>query len=111
MLKNNTLNTIIEYFKGVISGNILKKEEVGKKLPYIIFISFLMFLYIANSFLTQSLHRQYINLNKEVQELRAKSLSFTERRMTATRQSEIIKELKKRNIDLEESVAPPLKLE
>ncbi|MCC8088594.1 MAG: hypothetical protein LIO79_04935 [Rikenellaceae bacterium] len=110
-IKNRTLQTIGEYAKGVISGNILKREEVRRRIPYITFIAFLMFLYIANSYQTQRLQRKYIRMNREVQELRAKSLSFTEKRMTSTRQSQIIKELNERNIDLEESVIPPFKLE
>ena len=94
-----------------MSGNILRHPQVRHKLPYALFIAFLMFLYIANGYNTQRLHRKHNKLNEEVKELRTKSLSLTEQRMTATRQSEILKELERRGIGLVESVTPPIIIE
>mgnify|MGYP006068725209 FL=1 len=90
-----------------MSGGILRQPEVRRNLPYGLFVAFLMFLYIANGYHTQKLHRRYARLNAEVKELRTRSVSMTERRMTATRQSEIIRTLKERNIPLQESLVPP----
>ncbi len=109
--ENKTGRNIRRYAGGVISGSILRRPEVRSRMPYVIFIAFLMLLYIANSYHTQRLHRHSITLAREVAELRARSLSFTERRMTATRQSVVIRELRERGIELTESVVPPKKLE
>ncbi len=90
-----------------LSGSLLRRPDVLRKLPYVFFILLLMLLYIATGYYTQQLNRRYAQLNNEVKELRTKSLSINEMRMTATRQSEIIKRLQEAGIDLRESVTPP----
>lgn len=106
-----TFGNVSQYAKSVISGDILKDPKVRRRMPYVIFIAFLMMLYIANSYNTQRLHRRYIALSREVAELRTKSLALTEKRMGAARQSDLIRELRRRGIEMEESVTPPKKLE
>ena len=82
-------------------------KEVQKHYPYVLFMAVLMFLYIANGFHTQKLHRQHERLTARVKELRAQSLTISSQRMIATRQSEIIRELEERGIPLDELVSPP----
>ncbi len=94
-------------FRGFMSGGLLRRPNVLRKLPYVFFVLLLMLLYIAGGYHTQQLNRRYIRLNNEVKELRTKSLSINEMRMTATRQSEIIERLRQAGIELEESVVPP----
>lgn len=91
----------------VLSGNILSRAEVKKQYPYMLFIAFLMMIYIGNVFKMQQLHRYHGRLSTEVKELRAKSLTISSQRVDATRQSQIIKELEARGIDLRESLVPP----
>lgn len=91
----------------VLSGSILSRAEVKKQYPYMLFIAFLMLLYISNIFKMQQLHRQHSRLGVEVKELRAKSLTISSQRVDATRQSQIIKELNERGVDLKESLTPP----
>jgi len=93
--------------RGLMSGGLLRRPDVLRKLPYVFFILLLMLLYIANGYYTQQLNRRYTRLNDEVKELRTQSLSINERRMTATRQSEIIRRLDAAGIELHESVVPP----
>ena len=95
------------YGRRVISGSILADAEVQKHYPYVLFMAVLMFLYIANGFHTQKLHRQHERLTARVKELRAQSLTISSQRMIATRQSEIIRELEERGIPLDELVSPP----
>lgn len=95
------------YVRRVISGSILADKQVQKHYPYVLFMAVLMFLYIANGFHTQKLHRQHERLTARVKELRAQSLTISSQRMIATRQSEIIRELEERGIPLEELVSPP----
>ncbi len=96
-----------EYIGSLLSGNILSKTEVRRLYPYMLFLAFLMLLYISNVFRMQQLHRRHDALVKEVKELRAKSLTISAMRMNSTRQSEIIRELEVRGIDLQESLVPP----
>ena len=75
--------------------------------PYVLFIAVLMFLYIANGYHIQKLHRRHDRISEQIKELRSRSLTLSSIRMTATRQSEIIKELEARGIPLQESLTPP----
>lgn len=94
-------------FGQVISGNFLVRPEVRRQYPYILVLAALMFLYIANGYYIQKLHRRNENLTDEIKELKARSLTLASKRMTATRQSEIIKELEERGIPLIEATEPP----
>lgn len=91
----------------MLSGSFLMRAEVRRQYPYVLFMALLMFLYIANGFHTQKLHRQHERLTARVKELRAQSLTISSQRMIATRQSEIIRELEERGIPLDELVSPP----
>ena len=91
----------------VLSGSILTRVEVRRMYPYVLFIVVLMFLYIANGYHIQKLHRRHARLTEQVKELRSRSLTISSIRMTQTRQSEIIKQLEERGIPLEESLIPP----
>ena len=91
----------------VLSGSILTRVEVRRMYPYVLFIVVLMFLYIANGYHIQKLHRRHERLTEQVKELRSRSLTISSIRMTQTRQSEIIKQLEERGIPLEESLIPP----
>ena len=91
----------------VLSGSILTGVEVRRMYPYVLFIVVLMFLYIANGYHIQKLHRRHDRLTEQVKELRSRSLTLSSIRMTQTRQSEIIKQLEERGIPLEESLTPP----
>lgn len=93
--------------RGLVSGNLLRMPEVQRQLKYVAIVAFFMLLYITNGYFTQEINRKYSELNNEVKELRTKSLSLTEMRMTATRQSEILKALEEHGVNLQESVVPP----
>ncbi len=95
------------YFRGLLSGNLFRIPEVRRNLPYAFFIALLMFLYITIGYYTQKIHRKYDRLSKEVNELRIRSLSLNEKRMTSSRQSAVIQTLKVNGVDLQESVSPP----
>lgn len=95
------------YVQQVLSGSILTHAEVRRHYPYVLFMTVLMFLYIANGFHIQKLYRQHERLSGQIKELRARSLTLSSQRMIATRQSEIIRNLKEREIPLEELVSPP----
>ena len=69
------------YVRRVISGSILADAEVQKHYPYVLFMAVLMFLYIANGFHIQKLHRRHDRLTEQVKELRARSLTVSSLRM------------------------------
>ena len=99
------------YVGQMLSGSFLMRAEVRRQYPYVLFMALLMFLYIANGFRIQKLHRRHDRLAEQVKELRARSLTVSSLRMISTRQSEIIRELELRGIPLEESLSPPKVIE
>ena len=94
------------YLMTVLSGNILSRAEVRRVYPYLLFVAFLMLLYISNVFRMQQLYRRHDRLAKEVKELRAKSMTIASEKMSATRQSRILEQVKERGIPLRESLTP-----
>ncbi len=95
-----------EALTALMTGSILSSEGVTKTYPYLVFVAFLAFLYIANIFSMQQLHRQQATLTREVRELRTKSMTIASECMQATRQSNIIREIERRGIPLRESLEP-----
>lgn len=93
-------------FASVLSGNILSQKEVRRAYPYMIFVACLMFIYIANVFRTQYIYREHAALTEQVKELRSKSMTIASDKMKATRQSNIMRELERRQIPLKESLTP-----
>ncbi len=89
-----------------LSGNILSRSEVRRAYPYMIFVVAFMFLYIYNAFRTQYVYREHADLTEQVKALRSKSITIASEKMQATRQSNIIEELKRRRIPLRESLTP-----
>ncbi len=100
-----------QYINWILSGNILSKAEVRKQYPYIAFMALLTFIYITNIFNNQKLYRRQDRLTTQVKELRSKSLTLSSIRMSSTRQSAILKELRERGIPLRESLSPPTVVE
>jgi hypothetical protein len=90
----------------VLTGNILSRKEVKRAYPYMIFVVLFMFFYITNSFRTQQVYREYAKLTEQVKALRSRSMVIASDKMQATRQSNIIIELKRRGIPLKESLTP-----
>lgn len=103
-LKENS--KLKKYISSLLSGSILSREQASKIYPYALFIAFLMFVYISNNLQMQRMHRREDSLKAQINELRAKSVTLTSIRMNNTRQSEVIKELERRGIDLKEAVTP-----
>ena len=91
----------------VLSGSFLVRPEVRRHYPYVFLIALLMWLYIANIFHVQKLHRRHDRLTEDVRELRSRSLTMSAVRMESTRRSEILKDLELRGISLRESIEPP----
>jgi hypothetical protein len=96
--------------KGLLAGSLLTKEKVVKQLPYILFITALAFIYIGNRYHAEKVVRKNSELQDEVKELRAKSISTSAELMHISKQSEVIKLVKEKDLGLKESRTPPKKI-
>jgi len=96
--------------KGLLAGSLLTKEKVVRQLPFILFMTLLAFIYIGNRYHAEKLVRKNSRLQDEVKELRAKSISTSAELMQVSKQSEVVRLIREKNLGLRESVTPPRKI-
>ncbi|MFP4018649.1 MAG: FtsL-like putative cell division protein [Bacteroidales bacterium] len=96
--------------KGLLAGSLLSKDKIARQLPYILFVTLLAFIYISNQYHAEKIMRKNSILQDQVKELRAKSISTSAELMQISKQSEVIKLINKKNLDLKESRTPPKKV-
>lgn len=94
-------------FKQIIDGSLLTRKSVIRQLPFILFLTLLAVLYIANRYNAMRITRQVNELQAEIRELRARSITLAAELMNMSRQSQVAKMVKEKGLDLKESVTPP----
>jgi hypothetical protein len=97
-------------FKELINGTILTRKSIVGQLPFILFLTFLAAIYIGNRYHAERVVRDLTKLQQEVKDLRAESIITASELMFISKQSEVIKMVREANINLEESVKPPIKI-
>jgi hypothetical protein len=96
--------------KELIDGTIITRKAITKQLPFILFSSFLAVIYIGNRYHAEKIIRETDRLKIEVQDLRTESIITASELMFISKQSEVIKLINRENLNLIESVDPPIKL-
>ena len=97
-------------FKDILDGTILTRSSIVNQLPFILFLAFLAAMYIGNRYHAERVVRDLTKLNQEVKDLRAESITTASELMFMSKQSEVIKMVRSANLNLEESVKPPIKI-
>jgi len=97
--------------KEILNGSVLAREKVVKQLPFVLFITLLIFLYIGNRYHTERIIRKTLELQTELRDLRAESISLTSELENLSRQSQVARLVKQRGLGLVESQVPPVKIE
>lgn len=92
--------------RSFIGGTILTDERITKQLPFILFIAALGILLITNRNWTERTIRQVEVLRDTLDDLRSESITLSAKLMDASRPSEILKKVKKAEIELDEPTAP-----
>lgn len=82
----------------VLGGGVLEKERTFRMFPFLLFISFLAFIYITNDFTLESKVRKISHLQKDVMELRYEYISVKSNLITISKQSQLAKRLEKLGI-------------
>lgn len=93
--------------RGLIDGSLLTREAVIKQLPYIIFMTLLILIYIGNRYHAEKVVRKTVELQNEVRELRSEAITTSAELMFISKQSEVTKLVKRKNLELEELEKPP----
>jgi hypothetical protein len=89
--------------KGILGGEVLKNPTI-KFYPYLIYLTLLGIVYIANNYNVESKIRQMNKLYAEIKELNAEYITGKANLEEMTKQSELAKKLEKTGI--RESVEP-----
>jgi hypothetical protein len=107
--KNKSVKTG-SFLKELLSGSMVTEKIILKNLWYVMLVTFLASVYIGNRFHAERITREATRIQGEVKELRAESLSISADLMYLSRQSEVVKLVKSRGLNLEELKTPPYKL-
>jgi hypothetical protein len=99
---------IIKSLNSVFSGTFLSNEKVLKHIPFLLFLSVIAILYIANGYWADDKIRQVNKLSSRLKELRSEYISTKSDLMFVSKQSEVAKSAEK--MGLKEPIAPPMKI-
>jgi len=98
------------FIKELLSGSMISEKIILKNLGYISLITILAAIYIGNRFHAEKITRETTRLQREVKDLRAEALSTSADLMYVSRQSEVIRLIGEKGINLEELKTPPFRL-
>jgi hypothetical protein len=96
--------------KDLISGSTITDKIILKNLGYILLLTLLGAIYIGNRFHAEKLTRETTRLQKEVKDLRSESLSTSAALIYASKQSEVFRMVREKDLHLEELREPPFEL-
>ncbi|MDR0371122.1 MAG: hypothetical protein LBH80_04640 [Prevotellaceae bacterium] len=94
-----------------LNGNIFIKKVIQKQYGLLIMLAVLAFFYIDNRYYCETQITKETRLKKNIEDAKYESLTISAELMTLSRRANVIKMLKDRNINLEESTTPPIIIE
>lgn len=92
----------------VLDGSFLTKENLLRQIPFMVFITILGVIYIANSYNAEKTIIEISKTKKELEELRFEYITTKSNLMFLSKQSEIAYRLA--GSEIKESTVPPIKL-
>ena len=99
---------IVKSLNTVFSGTFLSNDNVLKHIPFILFLSVIAILYIANGYWADDKVRQVNKLNAQIKDFRSEYISTKSDLMFVSKQSEVAKSVEK--LGLKEPITPPMKI-
>lgn len=114
--KNIEFDTTIEEreksfsIRDLLDGNVLTRKAVIKQSRFILLLVFIAFLSIANRNHAEKTVIRLNQLQSDVKELRAKSITISSDLVRISRQSEVARLVLRYELGLEENLEPPKKL-
>jgi len=99
---------LVRSLNTVFSGTFLSNDSVVKHVPFILFLSVIAILYIANGYWADDKVRQVNKITSQLKELRSEFISTKSDLMFVSKQSEVAKAAEK--IGIKEPITPPMKI-
>jgi hypothetical protein len=97
-------------FRDVLDGSLLTRENVIKQLPFVLFLTLLLVIYIGNRYHAERVIRRTLNLQTELKELRARSISTASELEYLSNQSQVARLVEQKDLGLRYSEKPPVKI-
>ncbi len=104
--KENEKGSLRDWF----DGKILVRDNVVRQLPLFVFIVILSMVYIGGKYRYENKFREYRELKKEVTLLKNKSLLLGTELMKMNRQTQVLKKLEERKMELRPSSDLPVRI-
>ena len=96
--------------RDLLTGAILTRAAVLRQLPFILFLVFMAIAWITNRYHAEKITRRNIELQEELNELRAQYTSTASELMFLSRQSQVQRLVDENGLGLKESRIPPKKI-
>jgi hypothetical protein len=96
--------------KDLLGGDVLSKEVVTRQIPFLLFVTVAILLYIFNQYRGENVMRQIMSLEKRVLEMRAESVSTAFGLQELSKQSEVTRLITEQGLPLQEAKTPPYKI-
>lgn len=94
----------------VVTGNFLGKESSIRQAPFILFLTGIGLVYIANTYFAERKVREISAISRELKELRAEYITGKSQLMFITRQSEIALMAEEMGVPVKPSLTAPGKI-
>ncbi len=91
----------------IFDGSLFLSETVLNNIPYILFVTFLFLVSIANRNSAESIIRDNIKLRREVNELKAQSITIAANLMNISKETEVADRINKNNLGIKPQKEPP----
>lgn len=101
---------LAESMKEVLDGRLLADTVLRRNMGFILFLTLLGILYIANGYNTEKLFMEKVKLEKELSDLRFESVTTASELMHISVPSEVERRVKEAGLDLVQSKEPPVKI-
>lgn len=101
---------LAESMKEVLDGRLLADTVLRRNMGFILFLTLLGILYIANGYNTEKLFMEKVTLEKELSDLRFESVTTASELMHISVPSEVERRVKEAGLDLVQSKEPPVKI-
>lgn len=97
-------------FKDLLSGGILVKNFATKQYKFLIIIGILFIVYIDNRYHCEKNIAEEVKLKKELKDIKFQSLIISSELTKLSRRTHILELIQARNINLKESLSPPIQI-
>jgi len=99
-----------ESVKELLDGRILADNVIRKNIGFILFLTLIGILYIANGYHMEKLHVRKVEMERKLVEMRFESITRASELMKISSLSNVLRRVHDSGLALEESKEPPVKI-